>query len=220
MDDEVNTRLIKESAAFSRFNKNVWNQRGISEATKIKVHQTVILTTLLYGCETWTTYQWHIKKLNHFHTTCGRKISSITWQKHIPDTEVLTRASLPSIYAILIQSWLRCAGHVVRIKDHCLLKKLLYRELSQGKCSQGGQKKCFKDRLKVSMKSFSITPNYLEYLAQDRDKWHEVDKCGPKVCETRRNAATELHRKLRKGTATSATAANIPCSQCPRLFHA
>ena len=99
-------------------------------------------------------------------------------------------------------------------------KKLLYSKLSQGKHSQGGLKKCFEDSLKVSMKSFGIVPNCLEYLAQDRDKWCEVVKCGAKVYETRRSAATELHWKLRKGTATSATAATIPCSHCLRLFHA
>ena len=62
----------------------------------------------------------HIKKLNHFHTTYLLEILSITWQKHIPDTEVLTRVSLPSIYTILIQSLLRWASHVFHMKDHIL----------------------------------------------------------------------------------------------------
>ena len=34
MDDEVNTRLTKVSAAFSRLYRNVWNWKGISEAIK------------------------------------------------------------------------------------------------------------------------------------------------------------------------------------------
>ena len=68
------------------------------------------------------------------------------------------------------------------------------------------------------MKSFGIDPNCLEYLAQDQNKWHEVVKHGTKVCETRRNAATELHRKPRKGRATSATATTIPYFHCLRLF--
>ena len=112
MDDEVNTRLAKVSAAFGQLNRNVWNWRGIFEATKIKVYQAVILTNSLYGCEMWTTYQWHIKKLNHFHTSCLRKILCITWQKHIPDTKVLTQASHSNIYTILMQSQLCWAGHV------------------------------------------------------------------------------------------------------------
>ena len=185
MDDEVNTRLAKVSAAFGWLNWNVWNQRGISE-----VYRAVILTTLLYGWERWTTYQRHITKLNHFHMTCLRKILGITWQKHISDTEVLIRASLPSIYTILMQSQLCWASHVVLMKYLHLPKKLLYSKLSQCKRSQGSQKKYFKDTLNVS----SIALNCLEYLAQDRDKWCEVVKCGAKVYETRRNVATELCR--------------------------
>ena len=104
---KVNTRLAKGSAAFGWFNKNVWNQKGISEATKIKVSRVVVLTTLLYGCEMLTTYQQHINKVNHFQTTCLRKILELTWQKHILDTEVLTRASFPIIYTILKQLQLR-----------------------------------------------------------------------------------------------------------------
>ena len=68
------------------------------------------------------------------------------------------------------------------------------------------------------MKSFGIPPNYLEYLAQNGETWREVVKHEVKVCETRRKAATGQRGKLRKDTATSATAASIPCSHCPRLF--
>ena len=136
-----------------------------------------------------------------------------------PNTEVLIRASLPSIYAILMQSRPRWAGHVC-MKDPRLPKKLLYGELSQGKHSQGSQRKRFKETLKVSIKYFGIDPNCLEYLAQDRDKWREVVKRGAKIFETRRNSATELRRKLKKDTAISATAATIPCSHCPKLFRA
>ena len=63
MDDKVNTRLAKASAAFGQLNRNVWNQRGISEATKIKVYRAVVLTTLLYGCEMWTTMAYRETKL-------------------------------------------------------------------------------------------------------------------------------------------------------------
>ena len=54
IDDEVNVRLAKASAAFGRLYKNVWNRRGITTVTKIKVYRAIVLTTLLYGCETWT----------------------------------------------------------------------------------------------------------------------------------------------------------------------
>ena len=135
IDDEVNARLAKASAAFGRLHKNVWNQRGITLETKIKVYWGIVLTTLLYGCESWMVYQCHTRKLNHFHTTCLRKLLGIKWQDKIPDTEVLRHASLPSIYTILMQSQLHWAGHVVCMPDHWLPKRLFYGKLQQGKCS-------------------------------------------------------------------------------------
>ena len=54
IDDEVNARLAKASAAFGRLYKNTWNRRGITLEAKVKVYRAIALTTLLYGCESWT----------------------------------------------------------------------------------------------------------------------------------------------------------------------
>ena len=135
IDDEVNNRLAKASAAFGRLRKNVWARRGISTETKIKVYKAVVLTTLLYGSESWTVHKRHAKKLNHFHTICLRKLLGIKWQDKIPDTVVLTRANVPSIHTTLMQTQLRWAGHVVRMPDHRLPKKLLFGELHFGAIS-------------------------------------------------------------------------------------
>ena len=118
IDDEVNTRLSKASAAFGRLAKNVWDRKGITTQTKIKVYKAVVLTTLLYGCEAWTVYKRHAKKLNHFHTTRLRKLLGISWQEKVPDTEVLTRAGLPTVQTLLMKAQLRWAGHVARMPDH------------------------------------------------------------------------------------------------------
>lgn len=115
----------------------MWDRRSIKTEKTIKVYRAVVLTTLLYGCEAWTVYQRHARKLNHFHTTSLRKLLSIKWQENIPDTEVLTRAVLPSIYTMLMQSQLRRAGHVIRMPDHHLPKKLLFGELQEGKRARG-----------------------------------------------------------------------------------
>ena len=51
IDDEVNARLAKASAAFGRLHKNMWNRKSIFLETKIKVYWAIVLTTLLYGWE-------------------------------------------------------------------------------------------------------------------------------------------------------------------------
>ena len=73
IDDEVTARTAKASVAFGRLRTNVWERNGIRLDTKLKVYKAVVLPTLLYACETWTVYQRHAKKLNHFHLSCLRK---------------------------------------------------------------------------------------------------------------------------------------------------
>ena len=140
IDDEVNARIAKASAAFGRLRGSIWDRSGIKLDTKLKVYRSVVLPTLLYACETWTVYQRHAERLNHFHTSCLRKLLKIKWQDRIPDTEVLKRAGMQSIYTLLKLAQLRWTGNVTRMLDERVPKKLLYGELQVGKCSHGGQK--------------------------------------------------------------------------------
>ena len=141
IDDEVNARIAKASAAFGRLRGSVWDRRGIRLDTKLKVYKAVVLPTLLYACEMWTVYQQHAKRQNHFCTSCLRKLLKIKWQNRIPDTEVLKRAGMQSVHTRLKLEQLRWTGHVTSMPEERLPKKILYGELEMGKLSHGGQKK-------------------------------------------------------------------------------
>ena len=132
IDDEVNARIAKASAAFGRLCGCIWDRSGIRLDTKQKVYRSVVMPTLLYACETWTVYQRHAKRLNHFHTSCLRKLLKIKWQDRIPDTEVLKRAWMQSVHTLLKLAQLRWTGHVTRMPDERLPKKILYWELQVG----------------------------------------------------------------------------------------
>ena len=104
IDVEVNNRLSKANSAFGRLIKKVWDRRGIrgiSQYIKLKVYMAVVLTVLLYACESWTVYSRHARKLNHFHSKCLRIVLSIKWQDMVPDAEVLTRDGIPSMHTLL-----------------------------------------------------------------------------------------------------------------------
>jgi len=102
IDDDVNARLAKANAAFGRLSKSLWNNHGIRLATKISVYRAVVLTTLLYGCESWTVYRRHIAKLDQFHLRCLRKIAHIKWQDMIPNTDVLARCDISGIEVLVL----------------------------------------------------------------------------------------------------------------------
>ena len=105
----------------------------------------------------------------------------IKWQDKIPDTEIIDRTSMTSIHMVL-KTQLRWASHVIRMPEERLPKKLLYGELT-GKCSQGGKKKCFKDTLKASIKSFNIDAESWESVVQDRPRWRSSVTRGTAIFE-------------------------------------
>ena len=110
IDDEVNARIAKASAVFGRPRGSIWDRSGIRLDTKLKVYRAVVLPTLLYACETWTVYQRHAKRVNHFHISCLRKLLKIKRQDRIPDTEVLKREGVQSEHTLLKLAQLRWTG--------------------------------------------------------------------------------------------------------------
>ena len=171
INDEVNARVAKASAAFGRLRGSIWDRSGIRRDTKLKVYRSVVLPTLLYACETWTVYQRHAKRLNHFHTSCLRKLLKIKWQDRIPDTEILKRAGMQSVHTLLNLAQLGWTGHVTSMPDERLSKKILYGELQVGKRSHGGQKKRYKDTLKASLKDFNIP-------TESWNRLHRIEQSG------------------------------------------
>ena len=131
IDDEGDARIAKTSTTFRRLRKNVWERQRLNLQTKLKVYKVVVMTTLIYACETWTVYYRHARKPNRFHINSLRRLLHITWQDMIPDTDVLKCAGLQGIHALQKKAQLRWAGHVVRMSDERLPKRLLYRKLSE-----------------------------------------------------------------------------------------
>jgi len=154
--------------------------------------------------------------------TCLRRLLSIKWQDKVPDTEVLQRSKLTSIYPILQRSQVRWAGHICRMQDTRLPMQLLYGELSSGKRSTGGQRKRFKDSLKASLKTLDINTDSWENLAQDRSFWRAATTKGSKKAEETRLSECTRKRNIRKmrAASTTTTAAEHMCPTCGRYFRA
>ena len=91
-DDEVTARIANANVAFGRLRANVWEQNGIEFNTKLKVYEAVVLPTI----ETWTVYERHTKRPNHFHLSCLRKLLK-QMARQVPDTEFLKIAGMHSL---------------------------------------------------------------------------------------------------------------------------
>nr|VZI20648.1 unnamed protein product [Spirometra erinaceieuropaei] len=204
IDDEVANRISKASQAFGRLQSTVWNRHGLQLSTKLKMYKAVILPTLLYGAETWTVYAKQARCLNHFHLSCLRRILRLKWQNRIPDTDVLERTGILSIYAILRQIQLRWSGHLVRMDEERLPKRVFYGDVAT-------------DTLKSSLKHLQINPINWEELALDRPTWRRTVKTGAAIYEANRIAAAKAKREARKSQLRPVrNAAAQPLPTCPR----
>ena len=199
LDAEVNHRIHKATKAFGSLEDRVWSDRSITIRTKINVYQSCVLTSLLYSSETWTFYRRHIKALERVHQKFLRHILNIKWQSHTPDSSVLERAGSSSVEKIVIKNQLRWAGHLVRMDDDRLPKRLFYGELPIGKRPRNRPKKRFRDCLKDSLKAVNINISDWELAAKDRCTWRASIHNGCNNFEKERLEKSKIKRAVRKG---------------------
>ena len=56
IDIELNKRIGKAITTLSRLTKLVWSNNGLTEHTKVNVYRACVISTLLYGSESWTMH--------------------------------------------------------------------------------------------------------------------------------------------------------------------
>jgi len=168
---DIENRIKAAHCAYGRLSHCVFNNHAISIRTKITVFRAVVLSTLLYACETWTLYRRDIKPLENFQQRKLRQLLNTRWEMRLSNNEILKRARLPSVEATILQHRLRWAGHVVRMDPSRLPRIMLYGELNEGTRPNGRPKLRYKDQLKCSLKQAGINTQSWQQLANDRATW-------------------------------------------------
>ena len=92
-DAELDKRIAKAAAVMAQLSKRVWTNKQLTLNTKLKVYQACVLSSLLYGSESWTTYARQENRLESFHIRCLRRILGIKWQDRVTNTAVLEKVN-------------------------------------------------------------------------------------------------------------------------------
>ena len=218
LDTELNSRIGKASTAMARLSKRVWENNMLTINTKTKVYQACVLSTLMYGSESWSLYTRQERRLNSFHQRCLRRILGITWQNHVSNKEVLDKAGIPSMFALLSQRRFRWLGHVTRMHDGRLPKDILYGELATGTRPTGRPMLRYKDTCKRDLVASGILPASLERLAADRQGWRATTRSAIRRAEEKREELLEARRTRRHRSADPTTSVDsvFRCANCSR----
>ncbi|RUS90622.1 hypothetical protein EGW08_001619 [Elysia chlorotica] len=89
---DIQSRLSKARNSFRMLN-NVWRSSQYEVKTKLRLYQSCVLSTLLYGSECWRMTQSDLNKLSTFHTKNLRRILRISWPETISNQHLLARCN-------------------------------------------------------------------------------------------------------------------------------
>ena len=111
--EDIQSRLSKARNAFRSLN-TVWKSSQYNIKTKLKLYQSCVLSTVLYGSECWRMTEHDLAKLSSFHTTLLRKIQRIFWPRTIFNRDLLAGCQKDGMETIITRKRWRWIWHVRR----------------------------------------------------------------------------------------------------------
>ena len=87
---EIVSRIAQTTAALSRL-KTIWRDKNILLAFKVKLMPTLILSTFLYACESWTLTAEIERRMQALEMRCYRRLLNISYEDHVTNKEVRNR---------------------------------------------------------------------------------------------------------------------------------
>ena len=120
--EEIKSRLRSGNACYHSV-QNVLSSRLLSKNLKIKIYRTIILSVVLYGCETWSLTLREERKLRVFENMVLRRIfgprkDEVTGElRRLHNEELNDLYSSPNIVRVIKSRRMRWAGHVARMGE-------------------------------------------------------------------------------------------------------
>ena len=84
---EILSRIAQTTAALTRL-KPVWIDKSISLSSKIRLIRSLVTSTFLYACESWTLTAELQRRIQATEMRCYRKILHTSYKDHVTNEEV------------------------------------------------------------------------------------------------------------------------------------
>jgi hypothetical protein len=147
------------------------SSRLISKNLKIKIHNTVILPVVLYGCETWSFTLGEEHRLRVFENRVLRRIfgpkreEDGSWRKLHNELHNLYSSS--NIVRVIKSRKVRLAGHVACMGEGRGVNRVLVGK-PEGKRPPATPRRKWEDNIKMDLREIAIDGANWIRLAQDR----------------------------------------------------
>jgi len=171
LDQEISIRIGKAASAFRQLN-NIWKSK-IKLQTKLKIYSAVVISTLVYGAETWATTKSQEQRLDAFDTRCLRIILRVRWWHRERNSNIREITRQPYVSTTIKRNRLRWYGHVLRMDRHRPPNQLYHWDPSEvgGKRRPGRQRQRWRDTCSRDLASIGLTLEETETSVANREEW-------------------------------------------------
>ena len=166
LDREVEERIAKASRAFDALHKVAWKRPEISLTTKVALYRACVLSSLLYGAETWTLLAAHTRRLEAFHHRCLRRILRVWWWEKVTNEEVRERTGMGLLSTIIQKRRLQWVGHVERMGEDRMPRVLLDGRLKGRKKAFAGARKKWVDIIRKEVEAAGVQADRVPELIE------------------------------------------------------
>jgi len=139
-DKECMVRIGKAASVFGRL-VNIWKSKNISLAVKIRLHESLVISTLLYCAESWPLSVTQMKKLEAAHHRFQRRLLGITWREKVRFEDIRTKTGRRKLEDIIKERRLRWLGHILRMDNSRTARQATHGELRGYKRKPGRPRK-------------------------------------------------------------------------------
>jgi hypothetical protein len=174
IQEEIKSRLRSGNACYYSA-QNLLSSRLLSKNLKIKIHRTIVLPVVLYGCETWSLTLREERRLREFENKVLRRIfgprrDEVTgdWRR-LNNEEINVLYSSPNIVRVIKWRRMRWAGHVARMGEETGVYRVLVGK-PEGKRPMGRPSRRWVDNIRMDLQE--VRCGYMDWigLAQDRER--------------------------------------------------
>ena len=165
---EVLSRIAQATAALTKL-KPIWRDNNISLGSKVKLMRSLVISTFLYACESWTLTAELENRTQAFEMRCYRRLLNISYKDHVTNEEVRRKiqaaiGEYDELLTLVKKRQLRWFGHVSRSSG---LAKTILQGTVKGKRKRGRQKKRWEE-ISKSGQEWTL-PAQLGQLKTDQD---------------------------------------------------
>ena len=158
------------------FGAESFSSNLLTKNLKVKIYRTIIMSVVLYGCETWSfTLREEERRLKVFANRVLRRIfgskrDEITreWRK-LYNEELNDLYSSPNIVRVIKSRRMKQAGHVASMGERMGVYRILV-GTPEGKRPLGRSRRRWEDNTKMKLQEVGCECMDWIELAQDRDR--------------------------------------------------